>query len=289
MVTMMSFQRHEIIARFGLMHMVATNLCVWLLAVVQESQHEIHHYYEHMQDLLQHKLEEMDRLDNSSNGIYEDRFENLNAGDIHQRTRRAALLDQQDSCRHTDVFSHSSKTSVRSSSTAPLNIMSFQRHEIIARFGLMHMVATNLCVWLLAVVQESQHEIHHYYEHMQDLLQHKLEEMDRLDNSSNGIYEDRFENLNAGDIHQRTRRAALLDQQDSCRHTDVFSQLVQDISPFLFPCTIEYSLICAAICYVLWKQVGKKRMRNVSDSFLDVPIRSHQYSVDCSHAIKGKI
>lgn len=33
--------------------------------------------------------------------------------------------------------------------------------------------------------------------------------------------------------------------------------LVQDASPFLFPCTIEYSLICAAILYVMWKNISK--------------------------------
>lgn len=29
----------------------------------------------------------------------------------------------------------------------------------------------------------------------------------------------------------------------------------QDASPFLFPCTIEYSLICAAILYVMWRGI----------------------------------
>lgn len=33
--------------------------------------------------------------------------------------------------------------------------------------------------------------------------------------------------------------------------------LVQDASPFLFPCTIEYSLICAAILYVMWKNISR--------------------------------
>lgn len=29
----------------------------------------------------------------------------------------------------------------------------------MARFGLMHMIATNLCVWLHVLVQETKHEI----------------------------------------------------------------------------------------------------------------------------------
>lgn len=40
-----------------------------------------------------------------------------------------------------------------------------------------------------------------------------------------------------------------------CRRTNIFGTVVQDASPFLFPCTIEYSLICAAILYVMWRGI----------------------------------
>jgi hypothetical protein len=30
---------------------------------------------------------------------------------------------------------------------------------IVARFGMMHIVATNLCVWLNVIIQETKHEI----------------------------------------------------------------------------------------------------------------------------------
>lgn len=36
------------------------------------------------------------------------------------------------------------------------------RHKVISRFGLMHMVATNLCEWLYVLVEETKHEIHHF-------------------------------------------------------------------------------------------------------------------------------
>lgn len=35
------------------------------------------------------------------------------------------------------------------------------RHKVISRFGLMHMVATNLCEWLYVLVEETKHEIEH--------------------------------------------------------------------------------------------------------------------------------
>lgn len=74
-----------------------------------------------------------------------------------------------------------------------------------------------------------------------------------------------------------------------CRRSNIIGTLVQDASPFLFPCTIEYSLICAAILYVMW--------RNVSKPQSEVPLRTetlsqckrspHHYSVDCARAHKG--
>ena len=32
-------------------------------------------------------------------------------------------------------------------------------YRVVARFGLMHMIATNLCEWLYVVVEETKHDI----------------------------------------------------------------------------------------------------------------------------------
>lgn len=56
-----------------------------------------------------------------------------------------------------------------------LNTKEFEmdRHKVIARFGLMHMVATNLCEWLYVLVEETKHEIIHL-EHKNPELHCKL-------------------------------------------------------------------------------------------------------------------
>ena len=41
--TELDIARHKVVARFGLMHMVATNLCEWLYVLVEETKHEIFH------------------------------------------------------------------------------------------------------------------------------------------------------------------------------------------------------------------------------------------------------
>lgn len=41
--------------------------------------------------------------------------------------------------------------------------MKVYRHRVVARFGLMHMIGTNLSVWLNVLVQETKHEILTFY------------------------------------------------------------------------------------------------------------------------------
>lgn len=38
------------------------------------------------------------------------------------------------------------------------------KHQIISRFGLMHLIATNLCEWLYLIIEEAKHEIIHFRE-----------------------------------------------------------------------------------------------------------------------------
>lgn len=92
-------------------------------------------------------------------------------------------------------------------------------HKLVQRFGFMHMIATNLCEWLYVLVEETKHEIHH--------LEHSIA-------PHNGT-------------HSNTT--------ETCRRSNIMGGLLQNASPFLFPCTIEYSLICAVILYEMWKEV----------------------------------
>lgn len=80
-----------------------------------------------------------------------------------------------------------------------------------------------------------------------------------------------------------------------CRRTNIMGSLVQDASGFLFPCTIEYSLICAAILYVMWKNISKLTPRtSVTTDLKKLGLHEthyrrppHHYSVDCAGAHKG--
>ncbi|XP_035431748.2 proton channel OtopLc isoform X2 [Spodoptera frugiperda] len=154
--------------------------------------------------------------------------------------------------------------------------------KLIQRFGFMHMVATNLCEWLYVLVEETKHEIHH--------LEHTI----------------------LAPVNGTQHVADVI----PCRRSNIMGALLQNAAPFLFPCTIEYSLICAVILYEMWKEVKctpedfekkfnapKSKSRNNSVTpekilqqfagMLGVssPHGSrtalHHFSVDCSHAHRG--
>ncbi|XP_055846549.1 proton channel OtopLc [Episyrphus balteatus] len=153
------------------------------------------------------------------------------------------------------------------------------RYKIIARFGLMHMIGTNLAVWLNVLIQETKHEILTFYnpENRTLRIAHRLGHRAQ-------------HNIDAM-AHVRVPRGLKGPYQIfECRRTNIIGTLVQDASPFLFPCTIEYSLICAAILYVMWRSISRpqappiQRIEAVNSPCKRSP---HHYSVDCARAHKG--
>ncbi|XP_043063341.1 proton channel OtopLc [Drosophila ficusphila] len=157
------------------------------------------------------------------------------------------------------------------------------RYKIIARFGLMHMIGTNLAVWLNVLIQETKHEILTFY----NPENRTLRISHRIPGHSRGhaiIQHDPT-------AHLRVPRGLKGPYQIfECRRTNIIGTLVQDASPFLFPCTIEYSLICAAILYVMWRSISRpqtpapQRPDMISSPMKRSP---HHYSVDCARAHKG--
>jgi len=47
------------------------------------------------------------------------------------------------------------------------------------------------------------------------------------------------------------------DNTTSCNRINIMGTIVQDASPYLYPCIIEYSLIGAAVIYVMWRHIGR--------------------------------
>lgn len=78
-----------------------------------------------------------------------------------------------------------------------------------------------------------------------------------------------------------------------CQRTQIMGSLVQNASPFLFPCTIEYSLICAVILFEMWKKVrsipeiNKTRRNSQKPGAAHAVKSAYHFSIDCSKAHRG--
>lgn len=48
------------------------------------------------------------------------------------------------------------------------------------------------------------------------------------------------------------------DNMTFCGRVNVMGTIVQDSAPYLFPLIIEYSLIGAAVIYIMWRHIGRQ-------------------------------
>uniref|UniRef100_A0A0A9YVE2 Otopetrin-2 n=1 Tax=Lygus hesperus TaxID=30085 RepID=A0A0A9YVE2_LYGHE len=149
--------------------------------------------------------------------------------------------------------------------------LNIHRFKLIARFGLMHIVATNLCVWIRTLVLESLKEISTYLDRKNltataipplTFLQHRHPELNSAlakSSANMGVHRSFPSWDEIGDSPLAPE--ALVDQRSlssgNCERTNIMGTIVQDSAPYLFPFIIEYSLIGAAVIYVMWRHIGK--------------------------------
>ncbi|KAL5013432.1 hypothetical protein ScPMuIL_007702 [Solemya velum] len=156
--------------------------------------------------------------------------------------------------------------------------MCVNRFKTIGRFGLMHMCATNLCVWFMSIVVETLHAIEHgeHGEHS-DHVAHNI--TDGITRHRNGMHDG--EGNHTYEVGKHTI---------GCDSNSMMSGIVNSAGPFLYPCTIEYSLICAGILYVMWTNVGKggqKKRHQSSKEYEEQSEKLHKMSVDCTNSSRG--
>ncbi len=175
---------------------------------------------------------------------------------------------------------------------------------VIGRFGLMHMVATNFSLWVNLVVQETIHEHHSGHPH-----QPPVEGIPHAVNTTLAVVlfpSSTDKRMNA-EHQNHVWDFAPAASNNACHHAELMGSLTQSLGPFLFPCAIEYSLICAAIFYEIWKHTGHRghgghrvgtstgtsgfpsgsRTPRTPNSLAVTRRSPHHYSVDCTNANNG--
>lgn len=127
------------------------------------------------------------------------------------------------------------------------------------RFGLMHLITTNICAWLRVVIEETKFDIF-------NATQNKII-AETLRNSSKNM-----QNLNMDDI---ARNLSLNfykfswefdSNSPECYSSNIMKPLLRNANPYLSPCAVEYSLLCTVILVIMWKNIcSTSYMNNVRE------------------------
>ncbi|XP_073996788.1 proton channel otopetrin-like a isoform X6 [Rhodnius prolixus] len=198
--------------------------------------------------------------------------------------------------------------------------LNIHRFKVVARFGLMHIVATNLCVWIRTLVLESLKEISVYLQKNNvTFIGGPAETPPASTGFSSGIpvQPPPYQDYGSGSIFSRPAAAAttghsvwgdspswdeigdsplapaaLVDQRslssENCDRINIMGTIVQDSAPYLFPFIIEYSLIGAAVIYVMWRHIGKNpRYTGEDDLEHRLEVILSRRAVAMAHAQQG--
>nr|XP_042899884.1 proton channel OtopLc isoform X1 [Parasteatoda tepidariorum] len=151
---------------------------------------------------------------------------------------------------------------------ARLNI---QKFKVVARFGLMHIIATNLCVWIRTVGKEA----------LEAIAENQRE------SGLGSSLEELILPFRVTEEHNNTT----LNLSNPCQKQNIMGSIVSDASPFLYPFIVEYSLIAAAVLYVMWKNIGHNPMFRIEQSAEDALSRTSSsqsfHRVNCAGSSRG--
>lgn len=104
----------------------------------------------------------------------------------------------------------------------------------------MHLIATNLCEWFSVLVQETQVDI---YKSAQ-----KRQQFAARDNQNLSDVDFQFINSNSYLITKN-----FYEHKMNCLKSNIMQPILEKVQGFLSPCTVEYSLLCAVILGLMWK------------------------------------
>ncbi|XP_053399314.1 proton channel OtopLc-like [Mercenaria mercenaria] len=143
--------------------------------------------------------------------------------------------------------------------------MMIHRYRYLARIGLMHMIATNIAVWFEDIVRET----------LRELGRASAETVVNNTAGQNKMYS------------LSTSGLRVIEQYGfpHCQGDSLMGEVVEMSSPYLYPCSILYSIICASILFVMWLNLGKRDWKLDRNSEEGVP--KERSSVDCSSSSRG--
>ncbi|CAF3448741.1 unnamed protein product [Rotaria sp. Silwood1] len=142
------------------------------------------------------------------------------------------------------------------------------RYHLMARIGLIHIIIANFCTWFEAIVIETLDELR---KHSISIKSINIPMIFNTRSITKTIIPKSVSGSFFDNSHNTTTNAL-----------EFIEKIESSMSVYLYPCFIEYSLICVTVFYIMWRNVGKTEHR----SFLHFGDR-HIFTIDCSRASRG--
>jgi len=208
-----------------------------------------------------------------------------------------------------------------------------EKFGLVARFGFMHLIATNVSLWVRTVVWETANEWLHYLHHQQvsstSPTTSSFAASASLSSTDYSLYDNDLEaptsttlsSITASPLTSSCNGSYILISQEhirsmvglyECFNNNSLGKLWNTSMPHLFPFLVEYklklelhfSLIAAAVAYILWRSVGESKKSGIFQSRLHKQLsvadrsglngsgtldqrRKGNWRVDCQGASKG--
>jgi hypothetical protein len=159
-----------------------------------------------------------------------------------------------------------------------------------------HVIATNIIVWFKLILQETFESARNQQGNKQDVDDEFAKSLSQANmrlrlqqfNYNDSLYtlkNDRIADINENvtTIYQIIYNTTKIDacKQVSFQVTDI----LKNLTPFMHPCSIEYTIICVTMFFMVWYNVGAQRVTTRRYSI--VRAQTQIYHLDCNRTLKG--
>lgn len=283
----LNIHRFKVIARFGLMHVVATNICVWIRTLVYESIKEITQYHR------RRDIEDAGILANIRHSLRNPAIPGLDRdlGDINKfsgtTNRYSNKVGRTVPTTLAPSFGKLSRTTARSvaraatlqpdisssglssvpstmfndgSSSNPGSTISSTLSDYLSTF----VTSKNSDPAMASLSTSSSAAVTSVGGDLSTAFVDPSNSYDTLQAdaklNATGILGSTSQLFNPG-LNAIAEALSATDKSllptNSCGRVNIMGTIVQDAAPYLYPFIIEYSLIGAAVIYVMWKHIGR--------------------------------
>lgn len=275
----LNIHRFKVVARFGLMHVVATNLCVWIRTLVMETLKEITNYYhnrtnpednvflEHLrQNIKQNEgliLGEEQRTlppDAEWEPIPLQRSLNLQDVVSGESNLLQKIVEVTTGAIDTTTkeFRTTTTTTVPSTTkTVFNNLFNFLTTQSTTPSTTLATEATTQETTLASTVASTlKTTAATSTEFFRELVDDGETFMNYRKNATSNL-ESTFESLESLFPEPLFALPTSHPNGTHCGKINIMGTIVKDSSPYLYPFIVEYSLIGAVVLYVMWKHIGR--------------------------------